>query len=66
MAQVQETLEEQQDAMPATDPAYEAWFRRQVEAGLQDVREGRVVSDGEAVTSAPYTRMTSRRNGFCS
>ena len=48
MAQVQDSLEEQQEAMPATDPAYEAWFRRQVEAGLRDVREGRVVSAEEA------------------
>lgn len=44
MAQVQESLEEQQEAIPATDPAYEAWFRRKVEAGLRDVREGRVLS----------------------
>ena len=43
MAQVQESLEEQQEAMPVTDPAYEAWFRRKVEAGLRDIREGRVV-----------------------
>ena len=25
-----------------------------------------VVSEGEGVTEAPYTRMTSRRKGFCS
>ena len=29
---------------PVTDPEYDAWFRRNVEAGLQDIREGRVVS----------------------
>ena len=48
MAQVQESLEEQQEAMPSNDPAYEAWFRRQVEAGLRDVREGRVLSAEKA------------------
>lgn len=31
-----------------TDPEYDAWFRRNVEAGLKDIREGRVVSDEEA------------------
>lgn len=44
MAQVQEALEEQQEVMASNDPAYEAWFRRKVEAGLRDVREGRVLS----------------------
>jgi predicted transcriptional regulator len=48
MAQVQESFEEQRELMPATDPAYEAWFRRQVEAGLRDAREGRVLSAEEA------------------
>ena len=61
MAQVQETLEEQQEAMPVTDPAYETWFIRQVEAGLQDVREGRVVSDEEAQAEidALYRQLTA-------
>ncbi len=52
MAQVQETFEEQQEAMPTTDPAYEAWFRRKVEAGLRDVREGRVVSHEQIVADS--------------
>ena len=52
MAQVQESLEEQQEAMPATDPAYEAWFRRKVEAGLRDIQEGREISDEEMEAEA--------------
>ena len=30
-------------AVPATDPEYEAWFRRKVEAGMKAYREGRVI-----------------------
>ena len=26
----------------STDPEYDAWFRRKVEAGLRDIREGRL------------------------
>ena len=48
MAQVQEAFEEQQEVIPSNDPAYEAWFRRKVKAGLQDVREGSVISAEEA------------------
>ncbi len=48
MAQAQDFQEVQQEVMPSNDPAYEAWFRRNVEAGLQDIREGRVVSDEDA------------------
>ena len=47
MAQAQDFQEEQQEVMPSNDPAYEAWFRRKVEAGLRDIREGRVLSDEE-------------------
>ena len=57
MAQVQESLlEEQQETMPGTDPAYEAWFRRQVEAGLQDIQEGRVVSHEQIKADAKARR----------
>ena len=48
MAQVQEEVFDSQTDMPVNDPDYDAWFRRKVEAGLRDVREGRVLSDEEA------------------
>jgi|GEM_PF-2841904 hypothetical protein len=47
MAQVQETLEEQQEAMPATDPAYEAWFRRKVERSIIAADAGQLLSGQE-------------------
>ena len=47
MAQVQEDVFDSQTDLPVNDPDYEAWFRREVEAGLRDVREGRVLSDEE-------------------
>ena len=52
MAQVQKAFEEQQEVIPSNDPAYEAWFRRKVEAGLRDVREGREISDEEMEAEA--------------
>ena len=52
MSQVQEAFEEQQEVIPSNDPAYEAWFRRKVEAGLRDVREGREISDEEMEAEA--------------
>ncbi len=61
MAQVQKSLlEEQQETMPGTDPAYEAWFRRQVEDGLRDVREGRVVSNEQMNAEASALLKTLR------
>ena len=39
-----------------TDAAYEAWFRRKVEAGLRDVREGRVVSHEQIEADAKARR----------
>ena len=44
-----------------TDAEYDAWFRRNVEAGLQDIREGRVVSDEEAQeeVDALYRQLTT-------
>ena len=50
MTQAQEFFDERiaGSTTSTQDPAYEAWFRRNVEAGLQDIREGRVVSDEEA------------------
>ena len=56
MAQAQDFQEEQQEVMPSNDPAYEAWFRRQVEAGLQDIREGRVVSHEQIEADAKARR----------
>ena len=32
------------ESTSGSNPEYEAWFRRNVEAGLQDIRERRVVS----------------------
>ena len=62
MAQVQEAFEGQEEVMPATDPAYEAWFRRKVEVGLRDVREGREISDEkmEAEAEALCKRLASQ------
>ena len=39
-----------------TDAAYEAWFRKKVEAGLRDVREGRVVSHEQIEADAKGRR----------
>ncbi len=39
-----------------TDAAYEAWFRRKVDAGLRDVREGRVVSHEQIEADAKARR----------
>ena len=47
MAQVQESLEEQQEAMPATDPAYEAWFVRKVERSIIAADAGPLLSSQE-------------------
>ncbi len=52
MPKVQEPFKKQQEAMPTPAPAYEAWFRRKVEAGLRDVREGRVVSHEQIVADS--------------
>ncbi len=43
-------------SVPAQDAAYEAWFRRKVEAGLQDAREGRVVSHEQIKADAKARR----------
>lgn len=43
-------------ATPTTDPEYDAWFRRNVEAGLQDIREGRVVSHEQIQADALQRR----------
>ena len=56
MAQVQESLEEQQEVMASNDPAYEAWFRRKVEAGEKAYREGRIISQEEAARRAELRR----------
>ncbi|MBQ7606909.1 MAG: hypothetical protein IJU76_02890 [Desulfovibrionaceae bacterium] len=34
-------------SMPDTDPEYDAWFGRKVEAGLRDIQEGRVLTADE-------------------
>ena len=54
MAQVQDFFDEptKDSSVPAQDAAYEAWFRRKVEAGLQDAREGRDISDEEMEAEA--------------
>ena len=54
MAQVEEALHELQDEMPLplTDPDYDAWFRRKVEAGLRDALEGRDISDDDMEAEA--------------
>ena len=54
MVQVEESLYEPQDEMPlpVTDPDYEAWFRRKVEAGELAYREGSFVSQEEATHRA--------------
>ena len=39
-----------------TDAAYEAWFRRKVDAGLRDVREGRVVGREQIEADAKARR----------
>ena len=56
MAQVQEAFEEQQEVMPSNDPAYEAWFRRKVEAGEKAYCEGRFISQEEATRKAELRR----------
>ena len=56
MAQVLETSKEQQEVMASNDPAYEAWFRRNVEAGLRDIREGRVVTHEQIKADAKARR----------
>ena len=52
MAQAQDFQDEQQEVMSSNDPAYEAWFRRKVEAGLRDIQEGREISDEEMEAEA--------------
>ena len=47
MAQVHESLEEQQEAMPATDLAYEAWFRRKVARSIQAIDNGQFLTNDE-------------------
>ncbi len=56
MAQAQEFQNEQQEVTPSTDPAYEAWFRRKVEAGEKAYREGRFISQEEAARRAELRR----------
>ena len=56
MAQAQEFQNEQQEVTPSTDPAYEAWFKRNVEAGLRDIREGRVVTHEQIKADAKARR----------
>ena len=36
----------------STDPEYEAWFRKKVEAGEQAYREGRFISQEEEIRRA--------------
>ena len=54
MAQAHDFFDEPMEgsSVPAQDAAYEAWFRRKVEAGLQDAREGREISDEEMEAEA--------------
>ena len=40
----------------ATDPEYDAWFRRKVEAGEKAYREGRFVTQEEATRRAELRR----------
>lgn len=49
------------ESTSATDAEYDAWFRRKVEAGLRDIREGRIVSDEEAQAEvdALYRQLTT-------
>ncbi|MBQ9407565.1 MAG: hypothetical protein IJU37_12615 [Desulfovibrio sp.] len=56
MAQAQDFQEEQQEVMSSNDPAYEAWFRRKVEAGEMAYREGRIISQEEAARRAELRR----------
>lgn len=56
MAQAPDFQEEQQEVTPSNDPAYEAWFRRKVEAGLRDIREGRVVTHEQIKADAKARR----------
>ncbi|MBQ7608170.1 MAG: hypothetical protein IJU76_09405 [Desulfovibrionaceae bacterium] len=44
-------------AVPATDPEYEAWFRHNVEAGLRDIREGRVATQEQIEADALQRRI---------
>ncbi len=50
MYKKQEITKEQNNNLStsASNQAYEAWFKRNVETGLHDVLEGRVVSDEDA------------------
>ena len=41
----------------STDPEYDAWFRRHVEAGLKAYKEGRIISNAES-----KRRALERRN----
>ncbi len=58
MTQAQEFFDEPIAGSTAStqDPAYEAWFRRKVEAGLRDAREGRVVSHEQIKADAKSRR----------
>ena len=56
MAQAQEFQNEQQEVTPSTDPTYEAWFKRKVEAGEKAYREGRFISQEEAARRAELRR----------
>ena len=44
------------ESRSGSNPEYEAWFRRNVEAGLQDIREGRVVSHEQIQADALQRR----------
>ena len=48
-------------SMSATDPEYDAWFRRKVEAGEQAYREGRFISQEEETRRAEVRRQTLLR-----
>ncbi|MBR4605400.1 MAG: hypothetical protein IKO41_04165 [Lachnospiraceae bacterium] len=54
MTQTQEFFSTQIDSSTASsqDLTYEAWFRRKVEAGIQDAREGREISNEEMEAKA--------------
>ena len=56
MAQAPDFQEEQQEVTPSNDPAYEAWFRSKVEAGLRDIREGRFVTHEQIKADAKARR----------
>lgn len=42
-------------------PEYEAWFRRQVQAGLDDAEAGRLVADEEVKAEFAARRAANRR-----